>query len=159
MDASGTFEKKNRCKTNCNYWNTISVQQMYYWELVLIYLWRYIFHKSHPKVLLKNPRCLLDNYHIFSILFYYSNEFVFLFFQPNCITMAEKQIDASGMFEEFFCRKKYYSYWSPFNNIENVDDESIQENVSPRIILRVILNGLWRKKAIQMPYLCCWNDI
>ena len=58
--------------------------------------------------------------------------------------MAEKQIDTSGMFEEFFVEKNITVIEA--NSItkeafENVVDESIQENVSPKIILRVITNG------------------
>ena len=59
--------------------------------------------------------------------------------------MAEKQIDASGIFEENFVEKKHFKVIEAHSitkeAFENVDDESIQENVSPRIILRVILNG------------------
>ena len=56
--------------------------------------------------------------------------------------MVEKQIDASGMFEEFFVEKKGKNITVIEEAFENVvDDESIQENVSPRIILRIILIG------------------
>ena len=56
--------------------------------------------------------------------------------------MAKKQIDASGIFEEFFVEKREKNITNVEEAFENfVDDESIQENVSPRIILRVILIG------------------
>ena len=58
--------------------------------------------------------------------------------------MAEKQIDASGIFEDFFVEKNITvieAHSITKEAFENVDDESIQENVSPRIILRVILIG------------------
>ena len=60
--------------------------------------------------------------------------------------MAEKQIDAFGIFENYLSKKtlqllKFEAHSRTKETFENVDDESIQENVSPRIILRVILNG------------------
>ena len=70
--------------------------------------------------------------------------------------MAEKQIDTSGMFEEFFVEKNITVIEA--NSItkeafENVDDNSIQENISPRIILRVIFMVREGKKPYKCPTL------